>query len=117
MRTRGWSKHSCIHKYFYEKSVFYVPDQQQPTEAEQQQVAPPQVQNNPNAQASSSSSAAINEQSAESKADLFTNDPITRKELDNEALIRGRLTTLLKASPNNLIRSENLLLSMVGLRI
>ncbi|KAG9026312.1 hypothetical protein FRB95_009009 [Tulasnella sp. JGI-2019a] len=107
IKTRGASRHSCIHHYFYEKSSFYVSDER----IDQLDATLP-MEDDEVVPENGAFPTTPKEQSVDTKADIFANAPIERKELENEALVRGRLATLLKASPNNLIRKENLLISL-----
>ncbi|KAG8858551.1 hypothetical protein FRB96_005223 [Tulasnella sp. 330] len=108
IRTRGVSKHSCIHQHFYEKSSIYIPEQPADVDVVPMEDDDEQTQ----LQDDGASSVVTKEQSFDTKAEMFVNAPIERRDLENEALVRGRLTAMLKASPNNLIRKDNLLLSL-----
>ncbi|KAG9019172.1 hypothetical protein FRB90_005745 [Tulasnella sp. 427] len=97
IRISGISKHACIHKYFYSKSRFYVPEGVANVEAE--------VDDGDN-QSNTTGEDAVPSDS------IFAHDPIDPKALIIDSVLRSRLTTLLKNSPNHLHRSENLILAL-----
>ncbi|KAG8894244.1 hypothetical protein FRB99_001391, partial [Tulasnella sp. 403] len=96
IRTRGISKHTCIHKYFYAKSPFYVPEQEmQKKNTKDSDVVDKDEE--------------TNEQDAPTGHSIFANDPFDTRMIGNDTFIRQRLITLLRSTPNGFYPSGNLL--------
>lgn len=100
IRISGISKHACIHKYFYPKSRFYVPEPDTKIETD--------VEEEGERQSTTAADDAVPSDS------IFAHDPIDPKALVIDSVLRSRLLTLLKNSPNHLHRSENIILALVS---
>ncbi|KAG8890984.1 hypothetical protein FRC00_014238, partial [Tulasnella sp. 408] len=100
IRISGISKHACIHKYFYPKSRFYVPEPDTKIDVDFD------VDDEGDHQSTIAGDDAVPSDS------IFAHDPIDPRTLTIDSVLRSRLVTLLKNSPNHLHRSENIIVAL-----
>ncbi|KIO22744.1 hypothetical protein M407DRAFT_216113 [Tulasnella calospora MUT 4182] len=100
IRISGISKHACIHKYFYPKSRFYVAEPDTKIDVDFD------VDDEEDHQSTLAADDAVPSDS------IFAHDPIDPRTLTIDSVLRSRLVTLLKNSPNHLHRSENIILAL-----
>ncbi|KAG1845522.1 hypothetical protein DFJ58DRAFT_800982 [Suillus subalutaceus] len=102
-RRGGVGNHSCIHKYFVERSAFWQQIQQEETKDDESivigeshpQDATPVEDGTPSA--------------APSELDF---EPVDSRHLSSLSLIKNRIVKLLKASQNNMHASNNLIITI-----
>ncbi|KAG1889373.1 hypothetical protein F4604DRAFT_1877037 [Suillus subluteus] len=102
-RRGGVGNHSCIHKYFVERSAFWQQIQQEETKDDESivigeshpQDATPVEDGTPSA--------------APSELDF---EPVDSRHLSSLSLIKNRIVKLLKASQNNIHASNNLIITI-----
>lgn len=102
IRVTGKAKHTCVHKYFYPKSSFYVPD------------PVPEIEQGGVDEMDEEFGLNDDDDAKDGYHSLFADKPLKASDLTIDSLLRRRLKELLKSCPDKMHRGRNLSTALVG---